>query len=105
MTLEEAKKLKKGTLIKLINANGMGAKPGATAVSRGVSFSVILNTELLVVTWVRNHLDGKQNDGGYHPRDFEVVSETQNCNCSAQNLAKYGCRYLKSPNSEGLVHI
>lgn len=116
MTSDEAKNLPKGTLVRWLKyrANSV-ALAGATA--KCIDF----DGYFVIVEWIRNGLDGGQKDGGYLPRDFEIVTgstitvtaspsqpstavKTQPCNCSTFDFTRYGCVYLQKADSKGFFH-
>ena len=66
-------KFKVGDIVRLINAHGMGASEGATAVVQG--YSHYDSVEYLELVWIKNSLCGCQMDGGYDEDNFILESE------------------------------
>lgn len=87
----------------------LAAKAGATAIVSGRYFPFHPSHPMIEVKWVRDGLDCGQNDGGYFCENFELVCTStqktnQPCDCSSQQLTAGGCRFLKTPDSNGLFH-
>lgn len=58
-----------GQTIELIKNKGMGADLGATAIVKHV------NKAYVSVIWKRDEKWNNQEDGGYYPIDFKLISQ------------------------------
>ncbi len=89
---EISKKFKVGDKVKLINADGLMAKIGATAIVVGyLESNKDFGLYYIDINWIHDSLSGEQSDGGYYADVFEVVptEEIIKNNCPRCNKELY----------------